>query len=454
MIFDKLDPYWVHIMPEKLEFQPPYDLEHYGKWLIYGSRKRMESLARALNSFVESGQIDQAKYTKRDPNIDPLPNRKMHVMCVYCDDRKRNDAWKILEGIGVKRKVWKYDKQTIADWSPGGRLEREARKFNRDENEKILRQCHSSEDLISLDCDYIARLGVKDIEKDIPTEQERIVSRIKQKYGIKDGTCASAILEFIKDDISFPGDCGYHFHSLLYKATGKWSRSTVDKNLKRLEEIGVLQRKYFRDLGEKYKTLFMYLFVPTEGKMDDLLRKRIFEINLHLPHSLSKPPGPKDSVKFTRIETIKEGDDLNLLKGEGIIDKVDLGKLSDKEKRTVVSDFIHGEFLETKTIAGYHYTHEQRNEIVGQVLEEAKKLPNINELYLVGSIPNNEERDDSDIDILTVRENCPGNRRCGARLKKAKGVDLFCFSKEEMEMARKRKLAILIGAAKLYENRI
>lgn len=452
MILDQLDPYWVHIIPERHGYQSACDLEHYGKWLIYGSRERMESLARALNSFVESGQMDQAKYTKRDPTTDPLPNRKMHVMCVYCDDRKRNDAWKILEGIGVKRKVWKYERQTIADWSPGGRLEREARKFNRDANGKILIPCHSSEDLVSLDYDYVVRTGVKDLEKDIPIEQDRIVSRIKQKYGIRDGTCASSILEFMKESIFFQGNCQYHFYSLLYKVTEKWSRSTVGKNLKRLEELGVLQRKHFRDLDERYKTLFISLLCPVEGKMNALLRKRIFVINLHLPYSFSKPPGPNDPVKFTRVETINEGEDSKLAEGERIVDRIYLRNLTENEKRAIVSNLIHGQFLGTKTKKDYCYTHEQRIEIIGQVLEEARKLPSITELYLVGSIPNNEERDDSDIDILTVRENCPGNKRCGARLKKAKGVDLFCFSEEEMEMARKRRLAILVGAAKLYEK--
>lgn len=98
-------------------------LEHYGKWLVFSrDRTYLEDLARRIDSYVERGEISSAKY-----NREPLSfGRGAMVMCVYCDDRER--VWEILSSLGVTRRIWKYDRQTLEDWSPGGGLYEAAKK--------------------------------------------------------------------------------------------------------------------------------------------------------------------------------------------------------------------------------------------------------------------------------------------------------------------------------------
>jgi hypothetical protein len=41
-------------------------------------------------------------------------------MCVFCDDREREEVWQILSRLGVKVKAWVYDREVMEKWQPGG----------------------------------------------------------------------------------------------------------------------------------------------------------------------------------------------------------------------------------------------------------------------------------------------------------------------------------------------
>lgn len=94
-------------------------LEHWGKWVIMGSREELDELAKKLDPYVETGDIPCIKYDRT--RLNQLGFQE-HVMCVYCDNRNREEVWKILAGEGVKIKAWFYERETIEMWSPGGRL--------------------------------------------------------------------------------------------------------------------------------------------------------------------------------------------------------------------------------------------------------------------------------------------------------------------------------------------
>jgi hypothetical protein len=130
MIIDDPRDDWVWVRPSKPR-QPKVGkealieyLQHFGKWLIYSkNRAYLEELARKLDPYIEEGRIHSAKY-----NREPAPFAKSSlVMCVYCDDREKEEVWKILSSLGVTRRVWKYDRQTFEDWLPGGRLYKRAK---------------------------------------------------------------------------------------------------------------------------------------------------------------------------------------------------------------------------------------------------------------------------------------------------------------------------------------
>jgi len=120
VIVDRNKDPWVHVVrranewdfligPKKVVNMSDEEyLRHWGKWLIFGSPERMWDLARKLDPFVEAEEVDSAKFTRA-----PREGHPDCVMCVYCDDRDRERVWKILEGLGVERRIWKYDRETL-----------------------------------------------------------------------------------------------------------------------------------------------------------------------------------------------------------------------------------------------------------------------------------------------------------------------------------------------------
>ncbi|RJQ27217.1 MAG: hypothetical protein C4589_08745 [Peptococcaceae bacterium] len=94
-------------------------LEHWGKWVFLGERRELDEMAEKLNYHVEKGTIPCIKYDRV-----PLTHLGLNecVMCVYCDEREREEVWQVLNSYGVELKAWFYEKETIQMWSPGGRL--------------------------------------------------------------------------------------------------------------------------------------------------------------------------------------------------------------------------------------------------------------------------------------------------------------------------------------------
>ncbi|GAB6171694.1 hypothetical protein JCM15765_11720 [Paradesulfitobacterium aromaticivorans] len=97
-------------------------LQHWGKWIVLGTRKELEELAKRLDSYVEREQIPCIKFDRAVQNEFEEMLLKECVMCIYCDDREREDVWEILAQEGVKSKAWQYEQKTMEAWLPGGRL--------------------------------------------------------------------------------------------------------------------------------------------------------------------------------------------------------------------------------------------------------------------------------------------------------------------------------------------
>ncbi len=75
-------------------------LDHGGKWLIFGRKKKMMELAHKLEPFIDSGDIESAKCWNGNPS----------AINVYSLDSNREKVEKILETLGAReRKVWEYD---------------------------------------------------------------------------------------------------------------------------------------------------------------------------------------------------------------------------------------------------------------------------------------------------------------------------------------------------------
>ncbi len=105
------------------------DKKTVGKWIIWGPKSFIESIFPKIDELVMKGDLYQAKYTHRenkDKKVDPFCNKEM-MMCVYADDKTKENTLKILTALDIKPVSWKYDKQTERDWKPGGRLFEQAK---------------------------------------------------------------------------------------------------------------------------------------------------------------------------------------------------------------------------------------------------------------------------------------------------------------------------------------
>lgn len=95
-------------------------LDHWGKWIILGSRKQLDDYAKRIDPFVEKKQIPAAKYDRKKIDAFQLDDC---VMCVYCHYRQRGDVWEILEKqLKLSDKAWVFEKETMERWLPGGHL--------------------------------------------------------------------------------------------------------------------------------------------------------------------------------------------------------------------------------------------------------------------------------------------------------------------------------------------
>lgn len=97
-------------------------LQHWGKWLVLGTREELEELAQRLDPYVEREQIPCLKFDRVVQKEFEEMLLKECVMCIYCDDREREDVWEILVQEGVTSKAWQYEQKTMEAWLPGGRL--------------------------------------------------------------------------------------------------------------------------------------------------------------------------------------------------------------------------------------------------------------------------------------------------------------------------------------------
>ena len=135
MIVDRLDSHYIFVYSKKYIYggtkyiqykRKPLTnkeyLQHWGKWLILGAGEELAELAKRLDPYVEQEQIPCIKFdrTVQKEFKEMLLNEC--VMLVYCDDREREDVWKILAQEGVTSKAWRYERETMEAWLPGGRL--------------------------------------------------------------------------------------------------------------------------------------------------------------------------------------------------------------------------------------------------------------------------------------------------------------------------------------------
>jgi hypothetical protein len=95
------DLLWTWLMPDlPRETNKEEWRQHGGKWIIFDRKERIVGLAERLGTFIDSGEIEGAKYWNGDPS----------AVCVYSLDSDKERVWEILKTLGAGRsRVWEYD---------------------------------------------------------------------------------------------------------------------------------------------------------------------------------------------------------------------------------------------------------------------------------------------------------------------------------------------------------
>ena len=131
-------------------------LEHWGKWIVLDEKENLDQVAERLDVLVERGIIPCIKYDRM-----PLKEFDMKecVMCVFCDDRDRDQIAELLAGFGLTTRAWIPEKQVIDGWSPGGMFlekwiegmgyEGEMAEMVREDSRRIMHKAFGDEDAIA-----------------------------------------------------------------------------------------------------------------------------------------------------------------------------------------------------------------------------------------------------------------------------------------------------------------
>lgn len=95
------DMLWTWLLPDaRRETDREEWIRHGGKWIIFDRHNQIIILAERLGPFIDSGEIESAKYWNKDPS----------AMCVYCLHRDKEKTWDILKRLDAGNdKVWEYD---------------------------------------------------------------------------------------------------------------------------------------------------------------------------------------------------------------------------------------------------------------------------------------------------------------------------------------------------------
>ncbi len=132
MIVDRSESHFIFIFPQDYVYRN-YNyinykgrpltnkeyLRYWGKWVILGSKREFDLLAQKLSPLVDEHKIPAVKY---DREVIQAFDIGECVMCVYCDERQREEVWMQLNTMGIEDRAWVYEKETMERWLPGGHL--------------------------------------------------------------------------------------------------------------------------------------------------------------------------------------------------------------------------------------------------------------------------------------------------------------------------------------------
>jgi len=221
--------------------------------------------------------------------------------------------------------------------------------------------------------------------------------------------------------------------------------------MRKLESHGFIKRVWPHEMPDEIKKITEAI---RKAYGHNIFGRKFAVTQVYLPEDLEKKPLRLDELMDIDLEVLNETENLNLSKDKIILEKIYLRGKPIEEKTKLASEALR---RTTRFRLGRYdkYTHEQKIREIKKITERVKQLPQILNLYLAGSVAQNLDNETSDIDILIVRESCPGYEKCSRILKKVcdATLDIFCCSADEYKEAERMQEFFLYGNKLLYSRK-
>jgi predicted nucleotidyltransferase len=142
-------------------------------------------------------------------------------------------------------------------------------------------------------------------------------------------------------------------------------------------------------------------------------------------------------------ELLEEGE---VIEFEGVMTREERERVA-----TLYQDKYLFDFLKPKPL-----THEQRMEITKKVVDNISP-DYVTGIYLVGSTATNNDKPYSDLDMIVIRESCPGMSICRIPYEEKKdygtGLELWCLTEEDLRELEKVNDPLVNSKRLLYSKK-
>jgi len=275
--------------------------------------------------------------------------------------------------------------------------------------------------------------------------QENLRKKLEKKYEIKEGSCLSVLLTNLSYHSGMDDDYET-FHYPFLKASKRLeniSESSIRRGIKKLEKLGLVK---LRPVNEKEKNIYREIAKKAKKDKVKLPVPRIMIESLINIKSSDIDMKQEEIGRFDINCVIRDMTEKELFEyqkaGFKIEEIVDIRGLSKKERSEKRHELYHKyKDRSQKTKLGKHFI-QKRKKLIKTTKEKLANLSHIKEKYLFGSFGAGNQKPNSDIDILLVRESCPGSKECYYRFKKGP-MDVFCFTEDQMDELKTKETVLI-----------
>lgn len=287
---------------------------------------------------------------------------------------------------------------------------------------------------------------------------KKLGKKLETELHARKGTCFADMLSYMSNKSNIDDEPGERIpYCFLYGDLEKWSASTIRKNIKKMERFGIvsiekpdeIMKKGFKILAKESKRLKAYarfrkVVVPKININSSELDIDDSKIGKLIVKDLIRSVSTEELQEMRRMEyhTIEEVDIRGMDESERVEATLSMYDHLKRnlfgEKRILPQEKRTGSITQTEL-------SERKAELIVEATSKLKELSHIKEAYLAGSSARSSSGE-GDVDLVLVRESCPGLGSCLHTFKKSP-MDVFCLTEEEIEKLKERK-AVLTAVTK------